>query len=144
MSWFNYIGTVIVAMLMLPNIVFAIRHKDDFVGAYRNKCAEIFEQIGRYGCMVTMIFNVPYTYFGFWFHKAIYVYILVNALLCASYLLCWAAFRKRTDMARALSLSILPSAIFLFGGIMLSSIPLTAFAVLFASCHILISGKNAR
>lgn len=44
---------------------------------------------------------------------------------------------------KALSLSIIPSAIFLFSGVVLANIPLIVFAVLFAVNHILISYKNA-
>lgn len=44
---------------------------------------------------------------------------------------------------RAISLSVLPSAVFLFSGILLANIPLIAFAVLFAINHILLSYKNS-
>ena len=46
-------------------------------------------------------------------------------------------------MLKALSLSIIPSCIFIFDGIVLASIPLAAFSVVFAVSHILISCKNS-
>ncbi len=55
MNWFNYFGLIIVIIIMLPNIVFAIKHKEGFENVYKNKIAEICEQIGRYACMCFMI-----------------------------------------------------------------------------------------
>lgn len=142
MSWFNYIGLIIIAVIMIPNIIYAVTHRDGFQNAYANQPAEVFEQIGRGGCFIFMIFNLPYTYFGFWFRGALLVYIIVNSLLCVGYLVCWAVFWKKSHLARAVSLSLLPSCIFLFGGVMLANIPLMVFALIFAPCHILISCKN--
>ncbi len=64
MSWFNYYGLAIMAVIMIPNIIYAVKKKNDG-NDYHNKAVEIFEQIGRYGCMFLMIFNIPYTYFNF-------------------------------------------------------------------------------
>ncbi len=143
MSWFNYYGLIIVALIMLPNIIFAIKYKDGFGGSYKNKCAEIFEQIGRYDCVVFMVFNIPYTYLNFWFNGALLTYIIVNGTLCTAYLIFWAIFWNKSNMARAITLSVLPSCIFLFSGVMLLSVPLLVFSIIFAVCHILISCKNA-
>lgn len=144
MSWFNYIGLVIIVVILIPNIIYAIKNKGEFQNKYKNKLAEIFEQIGRYGCFALMIFNIPYTYFNFWFNGALITYIVVNALLCVAYLICWAIFWNKSHIAKAIWLSLLPSCIFLFSGIILSNIPLLAFACIFAPCHILISCKNAK
>jgi len=143
MGWFNYYGLVIVAVIMLPNIIFAVKRKDGFENLYKNKAVEILEQIGRYGCIVFMIFNIPYTYFNFWFTNALWVYLGVNGGLCLAYLVFWIVCGKQNGLLKALSLSILPSLIFLFGGILLANLPLLVFAVMFAVNHILISCKNA-
>ena len=55
------------AIIMIPNIVYAVKHKDNASANGINKAIIIAEQIGRYGCFVFMIFNIPYTYFNFWF-----------------------------------------------------------------------------
>ena len=47
-------------------------------------------------------------------------------------------------MFRALALSILPSILFLFSGIMTRSVLLTIAALLFAPAHIAISYRNAK
>lgn len=71
------------------------------------------------------------------------MYLAVNGALCLAYLICWAVFWEKEGKLKALALSVLPTAVFLFGGIMLASIPLTVFAVVFGVCHILISYKNS-
>lgn len=143
MGWFNYYGLAITVIILIPNIVYAVTHKNEAAGNYRNKAAEIFEQIGRYGCMAFMVFNIPYTYFNFWFDCALTVYLSVNGALCLAYLIFWIICWKSSGKLKALSLSILPSVIFLFSGTVLANIPLLAFATVFAATHILISYKNA-
>lgn len=137
MSWFNYYGLAVMAIIMIPNIIYAVKHKNS-ENAYRNKAAEILEQIGRYGCFVLMIFNIPYTYFNFWFDYALIVYLSVIGSLCLVYLIFWVICWHRKDKLKALSLSIIPSCIFLFDGVVLASIPL-----IFFSGHIYISCKNS-
>lgn len=142
MGWFNYFGLAIMAIIMAPNIVYALKHKDNVAGNYHNKAAVIAEQIGRYGCFALMIFNIPYTYFNFWFDYALTVYLSVNGALCLAYLIFWIVCWNKNNLLKAISLSVIPSSIFLFSGIVLANIPLIAFAVVFAVCHILISCKN--
>ena len=142
MTWFNSYGIIIMAFIMTPNIIYAVKHKNS-ESAYRNKAIEILEQIGRYGCFVLMIFNIPYTYFNFWFDHSLIVYLTVSGGLCLAYLIFWALCWDRNDKLKALSLSIIPSCIFLFDGVVLADIPLIAFSVLFAVCHIFISYKNS-
>ncbi len=88
-----------------------------------------------------MIFNIPYTYFGFWFNHALAVYLVVNSILLAIYCLGW-ILKKNNRKIFMLWLSVTPSVIFLFSGIVLSSVPLIVFAVLFGIGHIAVSYKN--
>lgn len=143
MEWFNYYGLIFIAMIMIPNIIFAIKHKDEFSNTYKNKAVEVMEQIGRYACFVLMIFNIPCTYFNFWFDYALMVYLTVNGILCVLYLMFWVICWNKNGKLKALLLSIIPSVIFLFSGIVLANIPLTVFAVLFGINHILLSHKNS-
>lgn len=89
-----------------------------------------------------MIFNIPYTYFKFWFNYGLIVYLSINGGLCLAYIVFWIICRNKNSRLKALSLSIIPSCIFLFSGIALAYIPLIAFAILFGINHILISYKN--
>lgn len=128
---------------MIPNIIYAVKNKGNVAETYNNKLATVAEQVGRYGCFAFMIFNIPYSYFNFWFDYAIIVYLAVNGGLCLAYLIFWIICRNKSGKLRALALSVIPSCIFIFSGVMLLNIPLICFAVIFAVSHILISYKNA-
>lgn len=54
----------------------------------------------------------------------------------------WIKCRNINGKLRGLSLSIIPSVIFLFSGIVIANIPLIAFAVMFGINHILLSYKK--
>ena len=144
MSWFNYWGLIAVAILLLPNILYAIFSKQNINNVPIKKSLYKAEQFGRFGCMILMVFNVPYTYYGFWFSNALLVYLIVGGSLLALYYLGWLIFIKRNNMAKAIWLSVTPSILFLFCGVMIISIPLIIYAIIFAIAHITISIKNAR
>lgn len=76
MGWFNYYGLIAIAVIMIPNILCAVFNRAAFANRCKNKPLGVMEQIGRYGCMAFMIFNIPYTYAGFWFAYAKAVYLL--------------------------------------------------------------------
>lgn len=143
MAWFNPYGLIFITLIMIPNIVFAIKCKNGFEIAWHNKKAQISEQIGRYGCFATMIFNVPFTAFGFSSDEALAIYLIVNMALTLLYCIILVIFFNKSYVFRALSLSIIPSAIFLFSGILIRSVLLIISAIIFAPSHILISYKNA-
>lgn len=144
MEWLNVFGLVMVAVIMIPNILFAMKCKDGFVNKWNNKSVETVEQIGRFGCFGFMIINIPGTWFGWWSDEAFAVYLVVDAVLVTLYCVIWAVCFRKSSVFRALALSIIPSVLFLFSGIMIRSILLTIAAVLFAPSHILISYQNAK
>ena len=144
MNWFNIYGLIFIVIIMIPNIVFALKCKDGFANKYNNKFVELFEQIGRFGSFIFMILNIPKTYFGFYFNNGLILYLIVDSILVALYCLIWAICFKKPSVFRALSLSIIPSILFLYSGIMIRSILLIIFSLIFAPCHILISYKNAK
>ena len=116
MDWLNIFGLIFIIIIMIPNIIFAVKCKDGFANKWQNKTVELLEQIGRFGCFGFMIINIPGTWFGWWSDEAFAGYLIVNVVLivlyCAIWLMC---FRKNT-VFRALALSILPSIMFLFSG----------------------------
>ncbi len=142
MDWFNYYGLAIMAVIMIPNIIYVAKHKNQ-VAVYDNRAAIVFEQIGRYGCFVFMIFNIPYTYIGFWLSFGEMLYITVNAVLLLGYCASWIVLWNKSGIVKALLLSIIPSLVFIVSGILIASIPLFVFAAIFSVMHILISIKNA-
>lgn len=143
MEWFNLFGLIFVAVILIPNIIFAAKCKDGFENKYKNKFVETIEQTGRFGCFGFMIFNIPGTCWGFPGDEAFALYLIVDALLSVLYCAIWAVCFKKSSVFRALALSIIPSVIFLFSGIISRSLILTLSALLFAPSHILISYKNA-
>lgn len=144
MEWFNVFGLLFMIVIMIPNIVFAMKCQNGFENKWNNRAVELVEQIGRFGCFGFMILNIPGTWFSWWSDEAFAVYLLVNTLLVALYCLAWVVCWKKNNVFRALALSVIPSAIFLFSGIMSRSMLLILAALLFAPAHILISYKNAK
>lgn len=144
MEWINIFGVVFVAIIMIPNIIYALRVKNGFENKWNNKLIEAIEQVGRFGCFGFMIINVPGTWFGWWSDEAFALYLIVNVLLIALYCVIWFICFSQNSLFKAVSLSVIPSVIFLFSGIMSRSILLIIAAVIFAPAHILISYKNEK
>lgn len=144
MEWCNVFGLIFMAVILIPNILFAVKCKDGFENKWKNRTVETLEQIGRFGCFGFMIFNIPGTWFGWWSDEAFAVYLVVDALLVGLYCLVWIVCFRKSSVFRALALSILPSVLFLFSGIMTRSVLLTISALLFAPTHIAISWQNAK
>ena len=144
MEWCNVFGLIFMAVILIPNILFAVKCKDGFENKWKNRTVETVEQIGRFGCFGFMIFNIPGTWFGWWSDEAFAVYLVVDALLVGMYCLVWIVCFRKTGLFRALALSILPAILFLFSGIMTRSVLLTISALLFAPTHIAISWQNAK
>ena len=91
-----------------------------------------------------MIINIPGTSFGWWSDEAFAIYLILNIVLVIFYCLIWIICFKQNSIFRALALSILPSIIFLFSGIISRSILLIVGSIIFAPCHIMISFYNAK
>lgn len=144
MGQINIFGLVFMVIIMIPNVIFALKCKDGFENRWENKAVEVLEQIGRYGCFAFMVINIPKTWFGWTSDEAFALYLIVDAVLVTAYCVIWAVCFKKNSVFRALSLSTIPSVIFLFSGIMSRSVLLMISALIFAPCHILISYKNAR
>ncbi|MBS7304790.1 MAG: hypothetical protein KIG20_03895 [Eubacteriales bacterium] len=144
MGWFNVFGLIFIVVIMIPNVVFAIKRKDGFDNKWDNKFVEFIEQAGRFGCFGFMIFNIPGTWFGWWSDEAFALYLIVDGILVMLYCAIWIICFKKNSVFRALALSVIPSALFLFSGIISRSVLLTVASVLFAPSHIAISYRNAK
>ena len=147
MDFFNPFGPIFIILIMIPNLVFALKCKEGFENHWKSKIAkilEIFEQIGRYGCFAFMIFNIPGTYFGFFSDSAFAIYLIVNFILIFAYCLIWIICFRKNSLFRAISLSVIPSIIFLFSGFLSRNLLLIASALIFAPSHIGLSVGNAK
>lgn len=144
MEWLNVFGLIMIVIIMIPNIVFAIKCKDGFDNKWSNKYIEIIEQIGRFGCFGFMIINIPGTWFGWWSDEVFAIYLIVDTILLIVYCAIWIITFRKNSVFRALALSVIPSVLFLFSGIMSRSVLLVIASVLFAPSHITISYRNAK
>jgi len=144
MEWINIFGAIFIAVIMIPNIIYAIKCKDGFENRWSNRVVEVIEQIGRFGCFGFMVFQIPGTWFGWWSDEAFAIYLIVDSVLILLYCLIWLICFNKNTVFRALALSMIPSVVFLFSGIMSRSVLLIVAAVFFAPAHILISYKNAK
>ena len=143
MEWLNVYGLVFIAAIMIPNIVFALKCKDGFQNKWNNYAVEVIEQVGRFGCFGFMVINIPGTWFGWRSDEAFALYLIVDAVLTVLYCAIWIVCFRKSSIFRALALSVIPSVLFLFSGLMSRSVLLTIASVIFAPSHILISYKNA-
>lgn len=141
-EWLNIYGIVIVAVIMIPNIILSIKDPAAFESPWKNKLIEILEQIGRFACIAFIVINIPRTCFALPLGDRLPMYIGVNSALLVLYLMGWAVFAKKDTITKALWLSAIPAAIFLFSGLCILSLPLIIASVLFGIGHITLSVKN--
>ena len=140
-GWINVFGAIIVILMLIPNIVYAVKNKNE-KNLCTNRFMNVIEQIGRYACIVFMWFPLIVWKFGFASVFEMVLYLVCNGILLAAYWISFAAYMKRKTVRLALVLAILPSCIFLISGILLRHWLLVSFAVLFAAGHIYVTYKN--
>jgi CubicO group peptidase (beta-lactamase class C family) len=84
-----------------------------------------------------MIINIPNTWIGFYFIGAETVYLVVNSILVGIYVLSRIPLIRGLLAEKVACWYIIPPIIFLFSGIMIVSIPLIVFAVIFAVLQVI-------
>ena len=140
-GWINLFGAGIVILMMVPNIVYAIRNKDE-KNLCTNRFMNVIEQIGRYGCITLMWLPLLVWKIGFSSDALMLIYVLGNVIFLATYIIVFIKHLRRKSPASSLTLAILPSCIFLMSGLLLGHWLLAGFAVLFAIGHIYVTWKN--
>ncbi len=140
-GWLNLFGACIVVLMLVPNIVYAVRNKNG-KNLCTNKLLNLVEQLGRYACIVLMWFPLMVWKFGFTSIIAMLTYFLGNGSLLLIYWIVFFLYMKEKTGGRALVLAIVPSLIFLLSGILLRHWLLVGFAVLFAIGHVSVTLKN--
>ena len=144
MQRFNFIGLIFVAVILIPNIFFAVKNRDGFQNFYNNIIVETLEQVGRFGCFIFMFITPPFLNMGFKSDGIRTAYIITGSVLAVMYCLGWIVFRNENSVRKSLALSIIPSILFLESGLLSLNFPLIVLSIIFAPCHILISYKNAK
>ena len=141
-GWINAAGAGVVILLLIPNIVYAVRNKGE-----KNLCTNTFmnvtEQVGRCACVVLMWLPLLVWEFGFAGVGEMLLYLAGNGALLATYWFVFARYMKKKTKRRALLLAILPACVFLISGLLLRHWLLAGSAVLFAAGHIYVTLKNA-
>ena len=140
-GWINLFGAGIVVLMLLPNILYAIRHKGE-QNRCTNRAMNILEQVGRYACILLMWFPLLVWEFGFASVAAMLFYFAGNGAQLTAYWILFAIYGKKKNTGLALALAILPACIFLLSGLLLRHWLLVGFACLFAVGHIYVTKKN--
>lgn len=91
-----------------------------------------------------MIINIPGWWSGWGSGELLTIYLIVNTGFVAVYCMIWTMGLRKDKVIVSLALSGIPSALFLFSGIIIRYVPLILAALMFAPSHILISYKNAK
>ena len=142
-GWINIFGAVVVVLMLIPNIVYAIRYRDE-KNLCTNRLMNLIEQVGRYACIVLMWLPLLVWKFGFQSVFEMLLYLFGNGALLLAYWIVFFRHMRKRSAAKALTLAVLPSCIFLMSGILLRHWLLVGFAVLFATGHIFVTLKNAQ
>ena len=109
-GWINIFGAAIVILIMIPNIIYAVKHKQTEAEKELPPYLSICEQIGRYGCITTVI-------------------------LLLGYYLFWVKYARNKTLTTAMALAVIPTILFWLSGVLLKHWALVAFAILFGLSH---------
>lgn len=165
LNWINVFGLLIIVLLLIPNIIYAIKNKNE-KNLCENRFMNILEQIGRYGSMLFMVVCLKTGGYGFSSVTLFLAYFFGNALLLIAYQVVWGIcfYMTRTEVTGwvdgptstfiagkhkgknvgvlKLFLAVIPSGLFLLSGITLGYLPLIFSAILFAIGHIYVTYSN--
>ena len=109
----NLFNAIVLILMLAPNIMFWRMAKSrENTEKFDNKAVILFEQIGRYACMLLMIFPIGVWKFGFGSVMAMVVYALQNTVLLVSYIAVWMFSFKKMTLSKAVALSVIPTVIF--------------------------------
>ncbi|WP_346889895.1 hypothetical protein [Clostridium sp. UBA1056] len=139
MDWLNTYGLIII----IPNVIFAMKEKN-FESKYNNKVVELIEQIGKFGSIALMIFNIPLLDYGYWFTNGKVLYMFLICVLSILYCFVWSLYFKKSSIEKAMLLAIITTIIFLSSGIIQEKILLMITSVFFGIGHIIITYYNNR
>lgn len=142
MGWLNVFGLILVVLLLIPNILYAVKVRS-WENLCTNQAMNALEQIGRYGCMFLMVFNIGIAELGFSSIGAFLIYLVGNACLMIAYWVIWVLYFHKQTYWKQISLAMIPTGVFLLSGITMRHILLIVFGVAFGIGHIYVTSKNA-
>lgn len=142
-GWINIFGLIIMALVLLPNIVYAVKFKN-VENKCRNKAMNLIEQTGRYCSMLFMVLPIGMSEFRFKMSGSFITYLAGNTILLAAYWFIWILFFIKQDFRKQMLLAILPICILLLSGITLGHILLIVSSVIFGIGHIYVTYQNTK
>lgn len=147
-GWINAFGLLLVMLLLVPNIVYALRcckRESPLPHAGKiSRALTVSEQIGRFGSMFCTVFDFGLFPYGYPSVTAFLAAVIGCPLLLLLYWIFWALFFRRETRFRARMLAILPSLLFFLFGLSLLHPLILVFSLLFAVCHIRITWLNTK
>ena len=84
-GWINLFGAGIVVLIMIPNIIYAARQKQDETQIEVPHGLSACEQVGRYGCIILMWLPLLVWKFGFGSVEEFLIYLIGNGALLLCY-----------------------------------------------------------
>ena len=142
-GWINLFGGIIVILMLIPNIVYALKNRDE-QNLCENRLMNAVEQVGRYGCIALMWLPLLVWKFGFRSVFEMLLYFAGNEALLFAYWVVYGRYLKQRTARRALALAVIPTCIFLLSGLLLRHWLLVGFALLFAVGHIYVTMINMK
>ena len=140
-SWLNIFGLILVALLLLPTIIYAVKIKNQ-QNQCTNKVMNILEQVGRFGCMFFMVFNIGIAEMGFSSVEVFLIYAFGNVVLIIAYWTIWMLYFNKQSYWKQIALAVLPTCLFLLNGITMQHYLLILFGFVFGIGHIYVTSKN--
>ncbi|MBQ7283813.1 MAG: hypothetical protein IJW74_03035 [Oscillospiraceae bacterium] len=142
MNMINYLNIAVVAVMLLPNIIYAVK-VHDFKNLCSSKAMIIAENISRFLCIALMIVPLGQKEFGFPSAESFIIYIFGNIILIAVYLIVWISYFKKANRPKGVVLSVVPPAVFVLCGLTLEHWLLVFAGVLFGISHIYVTSVNS-
>ena len=141
MGWLNVFGLIMVVLLLIPNIIYAVKYRNQ-TNKCMSKAMNILEQIGRYGCMFLMIFNIGIAEFGFTSKRMFLIYLTGNIVLMIAYWGVWMLFFMKPGNKKQMALAVIPTILFLLNGVTMKHYLLIITGLLFGIGHIYVTYQN--
>ena len=134
MGWISLMGLILVALLLLPNIIFTVK-KQETTGCYIKSWVDTVEKVTRITTMLLMIFQLGVSEEGFHSILAFLIYIFGNAILVIAYWVIWILYKKKQTLRRRMILVEIPCVVYLLCAVTLRHWLLFISAVIFAVSH---------
>lgn len=143
MSWLSLMGLIIVALLLLPNIIFTVP-KQVTTGCYIKGWIDHVEKVTRITTMLLMIFQLGVSEEGFSSVLSFIIYFLGNIILLVAYWMIWILYKQKQTFSRRLILVEIPCIVYILCALTMQHWLLLISAVIFAVSHTHIQQKKMK